>query len=103
LFSLPYLCKTNNDKQLETMARFILDYNTSLNKDTKTIIINNCRPSMVSPNGDSVQYCLVDVIDFLTKELTHEHLIGELDDLVEDIEFLNELNSESVDYIEICL
>jgi hypothetical protein len=84
------------------MARFILDYDTSLNKDTKTIIINNCRASMVSPSCDSVQYCLVDVIDFLTKEFTSEHLIGELDDLVEDIEFLNEISSENVNYIEIC-
>jgi hypothetical protein len=84
------------------MARFILDYDTSLNKETKTIIINNCRASMVSPSGDSVQYCLADVIDFLTKDFTSEHLIGELDDLVEDIEFLNELSSENVDYIEIC-
>ena len=80
------------------MARFILDYDTTLNKDTKTIIVDNCKPSMISPIGDSVQYCLADVLVFLTSD----HLIGELDDLIEDIDILNELSSEGVNYIEIC-
>ena len=85
-------------KNTEIMARFILDYDTTLNTETKMFIVDNLEPSMVSPNGDSSQYCLTDVIDTIydadTKNLDYE--------IVEDYKYLNQLASEGVNYIEIC-
>lgn len=81
------------------MARFILDYDTNLNKGTKTIIIENMRPSMVSPNADSVQYCLTDLIDFIL-DYQAENKYVSIDS--EDIDTLDRLKDEGVNYIEIC-
>ena len=86
------------------MARFILDYDTTLNRDTKDIIMNNVRPSMLSPNGDSAQYCLIDVINFIEENdfSEYEFEYG-IEDLNEDIKDLKDLyHGENVNYIEIC-
>jgi hypothetical protein len=86
------------------MARFILDYDTTLNKDTKHIIMSYIRPSMVSPNADSAQYCLIDVINyFVENDFTDFDFEDSIEDLNEDIKDLKNLYyGESVNYIEIC-
>ena len=40
--------------------RFIVDYETPINKNLKLYLIDNFNPSMYSV--DSVQYCLVDLL-----------------------------------------
>ena len=91
-----YLCKTiNKHLKLKIMARFILDYDTNLTKNTKILITSFITPSMVSPNGDSAQYCLRDLIDILS---SCGHEIPKV-----DTKLLNDLyHGESVNYIEIC-
>lgn len=74
------------------MARFILEYDVCLETETKCFILENCDASMVSPNGDSSQFCLIDVLNLET--------INEIDS--EDLEHLNSLLTEGVNYIEIC-
>ena len=81
------------------MARFILDYDTNLTKKTKIFITENITPSMISPNGDSAQYCLCDLIDVLSS--------CDQSDMYEmpkvDTKLLNDLyHGENVNYIEIC-
>jgi hypothetical protein len=73
------------------MARFSLEYDVELSNETKSFIYDNFNESMVSPNDDSTQYCLVDILDELK--------VGDLPN--EDYETLKELHLESVDYIEI--
>lgn len=79
------------------MTRFILDYDTILTIETKQFILDNCKPSMLSPDGSSSQYCLEDVMDTIyeknTKNLDYE--------IVEDYKYLHHLSSEGVNYIEI--
>jgi hypothetical protein len=73
------------------MARFSLEYDVELSNETKSFIYDNFNESMVSPNDDSTQYCLVDILDELK--------ISDLSN--EDYETLKELHLECVDYIEI--
>lgn len=80
------------------MARFILDYDTEVSRKTKMFMIDNITPSMMSPAGDSAQYCLVDLIDVLTSCDQSDMF----DVSKEDMNTLNQLNSEGVDYVEIC-
>ena len=90
------------------MARFILDYDTTLSKDTKQILVDNCQASMTSLGdpffGGSLQYCLTDILDFLTENdfSEYEFEYDDIDELNDDIEYLKELKAEKVDYIEIC-
>ena len=91
------------------MARFILQYDVCSDRDTKLAILNCARPSMVSPAGDSVQYCVVDLVELFGYEpsdkswsildrATGEYTIIDSNDVQE---ILN-LQAEGVDYIEIC-
>jgi len=91
------------------MARFILDYDTTLNRDTKIIISDNINASMVSTGdpffGGSAQYCLADVISFFDENdfSEYEFDFGDIEDLNQDIKDLKNLyHGESVNYIEIC-
>jgi hypothetical protein len=90
------------------MARFILDYDTSLNQSTIEIITYSCTASMISPYETSAQYCLIDVIAFLDDEKMHNSEVStdgityNDSDIQEDYEYLQELQKENVDYIEIC-
>lgn len=93
---------SDNNKNRYTMARFILDYDTTLNDETKIYITENCEPSMTCPNGNSLQFCLNDVIDFITE---YKYLIQGIELLMaidEDYDFLLELQKEGVNFIEIC-
>jgi hypothetical protein len=82
------------------MARFILDYDTTLDRGTKSIITENMTPSMVAPSGDSVQYCLDDLIDFMLDFMADNPYVS-VDS--EDMDTLHNLKGEGVNYIEICL
>jgi hypothetical protein len=76
------------------MARFILEYDVALESATKGWLLDNVKASMVSPNGDSVQFCLEDVIDTM-----YDLNFGSND----DSKYLKKLLwDEDVNYIEIC-
>jgi hypothetical protein len=70
--------------------RFSLEYDVELSNKTKSFIHDNFNESMVSPNGDSTQYCLVDIIDGLINNIDSD-----------DYDTLLEYHSEGLDYIEI--
>ncbi|MEW5675523.1 hypothetical protein ABGT15_04355 [Flavobacterium enshiense] len=76
--------------------RFILEYDVSLSEETKIWIIDNCKASMVSPNNDSSQYCLIDILDKMYDLGFDKSLY------VEDYRELQRLSNEGVSYIEIC-
>lgn len=75
------------------MSRFILEYDVCIDSDTKGWLLDNVKASMICPNGNSVQFCLEDVIDAM-----YDLKFGSN----EDSKYLKELLSEGVDYIEIC-
>jgi hypothetical protein len=75
------------------MARFILEYDVCLDSDTKGWLLDNVKVSMVCPNGNSVQFCLEDVIDAM-----YDLKFGSN----EDSKYLKELLSEGVNYVEVC-
>ena len=75
------------------MARFILEYDVALESATKGWLLDNVKVSMVSPNNDSVQFCLEDVIDTM-----YDLNFGSND----DSKYLKKLLDENVNYIEIC-
>jgi hypothetical protein len=77
------------------MARFILDYDTDILINTQLLIADNVRASMVSPDGDSSQYCLVDVVNALSGMNIKDT------DILEDFNHLCNLLNEGVNYIEI--
>lgn len=79
------------------MARFTLEYDVTLNKKTKIFILENITPSMTS--ADSFQYCLEELIELL-KSSDNSDMFNLPED---DLETLNVLNNEGVDYVEICL
>jgi hypothetical protein len=86
------------------MARFILEYDVALESATKGWLLDNVNVSMVSPNGDSAQFCLEDVLnklkqdyDFI-KDLAHNSLKWDKLDYI----YLDSLLKEGVNYIEIC-
>ena len=73
------------------MSRFILEYDVELEDVTKNLIYDMCTASMWC--DDSVQYCLVDVLEILTKTPNID---------CEDLNYLIKLrNEDDVDYIEI--
>ena len=77
------------------MARFILDYDTDILINTQLLIADNVRASMVSPDGDSSQYSLSDVVKAL------QGMNIEDTDILEDFDYLCNLLNEGVNYIEI--
>jgi hypothetical protein len=81
---------------MKNTNRFTLDYDTTLEKETKLFILENCNASMVCIHGNSSQYCLDDVIDCIYDEDAQDDLDNE------DFSYLLELAKEGVDYIEIC-
>jgi len=85
-------------KNTRTTNRFVIDYNTSLDNETKMLICDHITPSMVSPNGDSAQYCLTDVIDGLYDVCDK----GKFSLPDGDRDWLFTMDKEGVDYIEIC-
>jgi hypothetical protein len=86
------------------MARFILEYDVALESATKGWLLDNVKVSMVSPNSDSAQFCLEDVLNKLkqdydfTKDLAHNSLQWDKLDYI----YLDSLLKEGVNYIEIC-
>jgi hypothetical protein len=84
------ICLKISNKKNKKIMRFSLEYDVELSNKTKGFIYDNFNESMVSPNNDSIQYCLVDIID---------GLINNID--TDDYDTLKEYHSEGVDYIEI--
>jgi hypothetical protein len=74
--------------------RIIVEYNPSISKHAKRSVFSNITPSMSSNDEDSHQYTIGLVVEALEKE-------NEEDLFKKDIELLNELIKEGVDYIEI--
>lgn len=93
---------------IETMARFILDYETTLNQQTIELITDNCTASMISPYDISAQYCLADVIHFIdfhksvNSALSSDGIYYDDITIENDLKYLNSLQLEGVNYIEIC-
>lgn len=77
-------------------TRFVLDYDTSLEMETKNFLIDNMEPSMMHPDGTSVQFSLSEVIEFIIENRDSE------EDFKDDLDDLISLKEEGVDYIEIC-
>ena len=71
--------------------RFIVEYDVELSKETKVFIVDSFNESMVCPNGNSVQYCLEDIMNGLKVS----------DIIKDDYDTLKEFHSGGVDYIEI--
>lgn len=84
---------------MKNTNRFILDYDTTLEMETKILIVEKVSASMLCPNGDSAQFCLVDVLDFFSFASSHS---SGIDFISDDYDYLKELETEGVDYIEIC-
>jgi hypothetical protein len=74
--------------------RIIVEYNPSISKHAKRSIFSNITPSMSSNDEDSHQYPIDFVVEVLEQE-NEDELFNK------DIEILNELIQEGVQYIEI--
>ena len=70
------------------MERFIIEYDVDLESTDKEWILDNCVASMVSPNDDSIQYCVKDVRDMMMVKGYQ-------------IDYIEELYKDGIHYIEI--
>ena len=67
-------------------------YSLNPQSDTKGWLLDNVKVIMLCPNGNSVQFCLEDVIDSM-----YDLKFGSN----EDSKYLKELLSEGVNYVEV--